>query len=61
MDIGETMAKVVGHVPAVRDEAIIASVRKTSEAIAAAQQGDHKSAASAMQEVHQKRTGGSSS
>lgn len=53
------MGADAGHIPAVRDEAIIASVRKTTEAIAASQRGDHKGAITAMQEVHQRLTGGS--
>lgn len=60
-NIGETMGADAGHIPAVRDEAVIASVRRTTEAIAASQRGDHKGAANAMQEIHQQRAGGSDS
>lgn len=55
------MAEKTTHVPAARDEAVIAEVRKTTEAIAAALRGDSKAAQDAMSEVHQNRSAGSNS
>lgn len=46
------MGKTAGHVPAVRDEAVIARVRHESFAMAASQSGDHKAAGDALKQAH---------